>query len=85
MRYSQRTLDDDFKATKVSIIQSINKMRKSEKFDEEEVTFHKNQARILNTSRENIKYLDHQEYMVNPAIGVERSTFSHTFHPHAPF
>jgi hypothetical protein len=78
-------LDDDFKATKVSIIQSINKMRKSEKFDEEEVMFHKNQARILNSSRENIKYLDHQEYLVNPAIGGERSTFSRTIHPHAPF
>ena len=85
MRYSQRTLDDDFKATKVSIIHSINKMRKSEDYDEEEITFHKNQARMLNTSRENIKYLDHQEYLVNPAIGGERSTFSHTFHPHAPF
>jgi len=60
-------------------------MRKSEDFDEEEVTFHKNQAHILNTSREKIKYLDHQEYLANPAMGGERSTFSCTFHPHAPF
>lgn len=78
-------MDDDFKVTKVSVIQSINKMRKSEDFDEEEVTFHKNQAHKLNTSRENIKYLDHQEYLVNPAMGRERSSFSNTLHPQAPF